>query len=236
MPDPIITNVDLGEVVIECDRYRDATLRFDAADTFVKGTILARRVVEGTPTATPDGGNTGDGTLTALSTVEGPIVPLAGDYVLRCTEAVTNGGVFELVNPDGAIVASGLRMTPGAGGATILEAAGLRFTLTDGSADFVVGDEFTITVTADGSLVPFAPGGAGGEQIPVAVLAHEATRASAGTERVRVVVKASVKKERLVIDADGDASNVTDAVIDQLRNVGITAIDTAQHAVLDNQP
>lgn len=235
MPNPTITNLDLGELVLGDDRYRTETLRFDGADTFAKGTILSRRAVLQTPVAAADGGNTGDGTLTALSIVEGPVVPLPGVYTLRCTEAVADGGVFRLENPNGAIIATGLAMSPGAGAATVIEVAGLRFTLTDGAADFVAGDLFTITVSADGSLVPYAKGGSRGDQLPVAVLAHEVTKTGAGTERVEVLVEGTVNKKRLVIDADGDDSNIDAAVIDALRGFGIVPIDAPQHSVLDNQ-
>lgn len=235
MPSPTITNIDLGELALHGDEYRDDTLRFDAADSFVKGTILARRAVVQTPVAAADGGNTGNGTVTALSIVEGPVVPLPGAYVLRCTAAVTHGGVFRLEDPNGAIVATGLEMTAGAGVATVFEVAGLRFTVTDAATDFVAGDFFTITVTADGKLVVFAKAGSRGDQVPVAVLAHAITKGGAGTEPVRVLVAGTVNKKRLVIDADGDDSNVDAAVMDQLREVGIVPIDVQQTAVLDNQ-
>lgn len=231
-----ITNVDLGCVERGGGRFRDETLTFAGLDTFVAGTILARRQVSTAAiTATPDGGNTGNGTVTAASVVAGTVVPIAGNYILRCMEAVVNGGVFQLEDPNGAIVATGLQMTAGAGAATVFEVAGLTFTVTDGSTDFAAGDFFTLPVAADGKLVPFDPAGAGGVQKPVAVLTYDVTRASAGDEVIRALVKGEVNKDRLVIDVDGDGSNITNAILDQLRDLGITPIDVEQLAELDNQ-
>jgi hypothetical protein len=89
------------------------------------------------------GTNTGNGTCTALSA---PGQPVPGAWVLKCTSAVAHGGVFNLTNPDGDVVATGLTMTPGTGGATVITSSGLQFTLTDAGTDFAVNDQFTITV------------------------------------------------------------------------------------------
>lgn len=98
----------------------------------------------GAVTSAP-GTNTGDGTVTALS-VTG--TPRPGAYRLVLTTAVADGGVFKLLDPDGYTVASAITMTPGAGGTTVVNVAGIQFTLTDGAVDFAVGDSFTITVAA----------------------------------------------------------------------------------------
>jgi hypothetical protein len=229
-----ITNNDLGSIEIQGGQFRDDTLRFAAADTFAKGTILARRAVAIAVTASAVTG-TGNGTVTLATVVEGPIVPLVGAYVLTCVTAVANGGIFKLVDPNGAIVASDIKMTVGAGAATVVEVAGLRFTITDGATDFVAGDFFTLTVAADGALVPFNPAGAAGEQIPVAVLTYAVTRADAGTVPIRALVSGVVNKTRLIIDADGDGDNITPAILDQLRSYGIVALDVQQLGGTDNQ-
>lgn len=229
-----ITDCDTGTVELHGGVFRDDTLYFSGADTFVAGTILARRKVATSITASAVTGS-GNGTCTAASVVTGPVVPMVGAYVLRCTEAVSDGGVFRLEDPNGMIVATGLRMTAGAGVATTFEVAGMTFILTDGSANFAAGDTFTLTVAADGKLVPFASDGVGGAQIPCAVLTYDAEKASSGNLPVRVLVGGQVKKERLVIDADGDDSNVNTTVIEQLREVGIVAISVTELAGLDNQ-
>jgi hypothetical protein len=227
------TTIDNASIELQDGEFQDELLTFGAADTFVKGTILARKAVVTaiTPVA---GANTGNGTCTVASVVEGPDVPLVGSYVLACVTAVTHGGVFKLTDPNGKIVGTGLAMTAGAGVATIIEVAGLIFTLTDGSTDFIAGDSFTLPVVADGKLVPFNPAGVGGAQKPIAVLTYEVSLADAGNLPIRALVKGRVNKTRLVIDADGDGDNVTAAIVDQLRATGITAVPVQQLSELDN--
>lgn len=229
-----VTNIDVGVVPIGMGSYRDETLTFAAADTFVAGTILARRAVAIAVTASEVTG-TGDGTVTAATVVGGTTVPVPGIYVLTCTAAVANGGVWKLVDPNGAVVATGLTMTAGAGAATVFEAGGLQFTITDGANDFVVADTATLTVAADGKLVPYAIGGAAGTGNPMAVLTYEVSKTGSGDLAVRPLVDGEVDATRLVVDADGDASNVTAAIIDQLRSAGIVATDVQQLSKLDNQ-
>lgn len=121
-----------------------------ASQTLSRGAAIGK-VLYGDVTAVAgdgEGSNTGDGTCTALATVVSAVKPIVGDYVLTCTEAVTHGGVFKLVDPNGGIVATGLAMTASTGAATVFEAAGLTFTLTDGDTDFAADDYFTISVAA----------------------------------------------------------------------------------------
>lgn len=229
------TNNDLGNVILQDPKFRDETLTVAGAQTILEGTLLARKQVADAVVAAPVGGNTGDGTVTVASVVPGPIIPLVGIYNLICTAAVTNGGVFKLVDPNGAIVATGLTMTPGAGGATIIEVAGLIFTITDAAADFIAGDSFTLTVAADGKLVVYATAGSGGAQIPLALITYPLTTTGGGDNVIRAGVSGSYRSERLVIDADGDASNITDAIRDQLRNYGLVPIDVQELNIQDNQ-
>ncbi len=224
---------DNGAIERSGGKYRDELLTFAAADTFVPGTILARRKVALVPTASAVAGGTGTGTVTALSIPGSTVVPMVGAWLLTCVEAVANGGIFKLQDPNGMVVATDLRMTVGAAGATVVEVAGMQFTITD-ATDFIVGNSFTITVAADGKLVPFNPAGAGGEQIPVAVLPYSATKAASGDLPIRALVAGEVNKDRLIIDVDGTGANITNAILDQLRAVGIVATDVLQISTLDN--
>lgn len=115
--------------------------------TYTRGSSIGL-IKYGAVTAVADAGNTGDGTCTALATVLGSIKPIVGAYVLTCIEAVTHGGVFKLVDPNGSQVDGALAMTAATGGTTVLEAGGITFTLTDGATDFAAADFFTLTVAA----------------------------------------------------------------------------------------
>lgn len=85
-------------------------------------------------------------------------------------------------------------------------------------------------------LVPFVKGGVTNENgIPKVVLLGALTAAGAGDVSCRPIVSGRLRSGDLVIDADGDASNVDAAVIGQLRDYSIVALSTAQLAGLDNQ-
>jgi hypothetical protein len=227
------TVIDNGSIELEGGEFRDELLTFAAADTFVKGTLLARQsvVLAITPSAVT---GTGNGTVTAASVVAGPDVPKVGNWVLRCVAAATNGGSFRLEDPDGA-ARGHFVLTAGSGGANAFEGAGLAFTINDGSTDFAVGDTFTLpVVTNSGKLVPYNPAGAGGAQRPLAVLTYEVTRASGGDLAVRPLIAGTVNKDRLIIDVDGTGANITAEILDQLRAAGIIALNVQQLSALDN--
>lgn len=234
MANMTVTNVDTGTVEIQGGEFRDELIAFGGADVLAPGTILARREVATAVTASAITG-TGNGTVTAATVVAGE-VPQVGAYTLVNTLVVADGGVFELRAPNGQVVASGLRLTVGAGGTTVLRAGGLQFTVTDGSTNFALGDSFTLTVAADGKMTPFDPAGVGGAQIPTAVLTYEVTATGAGTLAIRPLVTGQVNFDRLIIDADGDGDNITAAIVDQLRDFGIVAHPVRQLAGYDNQP
>lgn len=234
MTTPItITNNDNGGVELGNGKFRRELLTFAAADTFVEGTILARKTALSVSAGTVQGG-TGTGTISAVAFVNGPDVPMAGVWQLICTAAATNGGVFKLVDPNGATVATNLQMSGTDNAATVFEVAGLTFTLTDATA-FIVGNYFDITVVGSVKLVPYNPAGVGGAQFPMAVLTYEATRSSGGDLAVDVLVAGEVNKNRLIIDVDGTGANITNVILDQLCSAGIVATACPQTSVLDNQ-
>lgn len=230
-----ITNNDLGSVVLGNPEMKDDLLTFGGAGTVLNGTILARKVVENSIGVAAGGGNVGDGTVTPAVVGSGPIVPIPGVYNLECVEAVAEGGVFKLEDPNGIQVAGALTMTIGAGTPTVFDVAGLAFTITDGGTDFSVGDQFDLTLTADGNMVPFAINGTGGAQVPKTVITYDVTAAGGGDIAIRSMISGQVRTERLIIDADGDGSNITDAILDQLRDYGITPVNVQELNIQDNQ-
>lgn len=123
----------------------------EAAITAVLEMPVKASFTYGTPIATKTTTvGTSNGTCTALSVTGAPQV---GNYVLECTTAVANGGVWRLTAPDGTVVSTSVTMTPAPGGATVINVGGLQFTLTDGAEDFDVGDVFTIAVSATNVVV-----------------------------------------------------------------------------------
>jgi hypothetical protein len=84
-------------------------------------------------------------------------------------------------------------------------------------------------------LVPFVKGGSTNENgIPKAIVTYDVTAAGAGDVAIRAGVSGAYRAEELIIDADGDASNVDGAVLDQLRAYGLTPIDVQELNIADN--
>ena len=106
---------------------------------------------------------------------------------------------------------------------------------TAGGADVLAAGTIMARLTATGKWGIYDPGGAGGLEIAKGVLTYEATATGAGDVPVAVLVRGTVNQDRLIIDADGDGSNVTEAVVDDLRSNGILAKPVSQLAQLDNQ-
>ena len=85
-------------------------------------------------------------------------------------------------------------------------------------------------------LVPFVKGGVTNENgIPKAVVTYDVTAAGAGDIAIRAGVFGNYRKENLVIDADGDDTNIDNAVIDELRDYGLTPLNVSELNILDNQ-
>lgn len=85
-------------------------------------------------------------------------------------------------------------------------------------------------------LVPYVKGGTTtGNGIPKAVLTYDVVSTAAGDVPVRAMVSGCVRAEMLIIDADGDASNIDAAVLDELRSYSLISTDVQNLSVLDNQ-
>lgn len=114
-------------------------LLIGASQTILAGTVLGAAVVPGgvTASAVPAAGNTGNGVLTPASP---PVSAKAkdGDYILTCTAASSNAGTFSVQTPDGREIGP---MTVG-----VAFNKEIKFTLADGSTDFVVGDSIIFRV------------------------------------------------------------------------------------------
>ena len=83
-------------------------------------------------------------------------------------------------------------------------------------------------------MVPFVKGGSTNNNgIPKAVLLYPVTAPGAGDVMSDVLISGGVRLERLVINADGNGSNIDGAVRDQLRAFDIVPVTTQQLAVLD---
>ena len=148
-------------------REDDAVIEQDAgrAAVLAQYTLMAKKPVDIPTTGTADAGNTGDGTVTAVAAALGGS-PVPGTWELELIAVIAHGGIFKLTDPNGNIVDSNITLNPGAGLATVFTVAGMTFTITDGAADFILADLFTIAVTANGKWVPFDITAVDGSEIP----------------------------------------------------------------------
>ena len=91
-------------------------------------------------------------------------------------------------------------------------------------------------------FVPFVKGGTANENgIPKAILTDDLFGEEPEVpvfpfnQSARVAISGIFRKELLVIDADGDNSNVDQTVLDQLRDYGLVPISVQELNYLDNQ-
>ncbi|MDE1901513.1 MAG: head decoration protein [Alphaproteobacteria bacterium] len=150
----------------------NATITGGAA--LVRGTVLGA-VTVGTATAAAKAGNTGNGTITGVS-AQGNAA--TGVYKAIVEAAGTNAATWNLYNPNGDLIDQ--KVYSGSGATAVFANDQIHATITDGATDFVVGDEFDITVVAgSGSYKMAVKTATDGSQIPCAILADD-TDASGG--------------------------------------------------------
>lgn len=126
------------------------------------GTVLGKVKLGTVTSAAKSGGNTGNGTLTLDPSTPLLANAIAGVYTVRVVSAATNAATIRVTNPRGFML--GDFAFNGSGGVASF-ADQIKLTVTDGSADFAVGDGFDVTV-ADGSgkWTQLAPGAFDGSQ------------------------------------------------------------------------
>ncbi|GAB5387124.1 MAG: hypothetical protein Alpg2KO_00920 [Alphaproteobacteria bacterium] len=196
-------------------RSRSAVIIASGAD-LEPGTILGKQAVSvSAPVA--DGGNTGTGTFSATPSADGNT--LVGDYVLTVTGAIADGGEFVLETPAGDVIDAGFVGTAVTGH--------LDFTLTDGATDFVVGDKFTITVSAaNGKYKRIDPTAEDGSSVAAGILYAKADAASADVDGVVIDLDAQVVASKLVHSSGADAAQIA-LELQQLRALGIKVVPEA---------
>ena len=108
--------------------------------------------------------------------------------------------------------------------------------ITFSGADTLSAGTILARDTVSGNLVPFVIGGTvNGNGIPIALLTYAVEAEGAGNITTRVLISGKVRKQKLIVDADGDDSNITSQVLDQLRSFSIVAIDVQELNITDNQ-
>ncbi len=158
-----------------------------AGQNLKAGHVLGK-VSVGTASGAASSGNTGNGTISAVTVGAGA---KAGDYKVTCIEPATGAGTFSVEDPDGATIGSAK-----VGVAFVGE---IGFTLAAGSTDFAAGDVFTITVAAgSGKYKEYNPANTDGSQTPVAILLDNVDATGGDKEAVIISRHAEVNEAELV--------------------------------------
>lgn len=195
---------------IQPRQYKEVTI--DASQTIVPGTVIGQKTIAA-GTAVVGGSNTGDGLLTAFALAAGGPAKI-GTYVLTCVEAVTNSGVFHLVDPDGLMIA---QVTVPVSGDVTVVSGGITFNIADGATDFVLDDTFDLPVEAGtGYGIVLDIAATDGSQKWQGVAVEEITTGAAESQKTVIAITGDFHSQGLVFGG----STVYGDVIDEARDAG----------------
>jgi hypothetical protein len=88
-------------------------------------------------------------------------------------------------------------------------------------------------LTANGKMVAYAEGGAGGAEVPKMVLPVEVVFTGAGDQSLKALSSGRVRADRLIEHGVGAITDA--AVFDELRDYTIIVVTTTELSQLDNQ-
>jgi hypothetical protein len=161
------------------------------------GHVVGKVTLGAVTSAAKAGGNTGNGTITLDATSPKRAGAKVGIYTVRCITAAANGGVFRVEDPDGYVLGDAT-IAGGAGGTAAFD-DDIKFVLTDGATDFIVGDGFDVTIAAgSGKVKEYNPANEDGSQVPAGVLAAAVDATSADQPCVVIERAAEVNSNELV--------------------------------------
>jgi Bacteriophage lambda head decoration protein D len=139
--------------------------------TLARGAVLGK-ITKGAISIAA-GTNTGNGAAGAITRLAKAVV---GVYTLTCISTGTNVGTFRVLDPNGYRLADLVV-------AQAYNNGHFSITIADGSADFVVGDSFSVTVAAgSGNYRLVNSSNTDGSDVPDAILAESRVVAAATDE------------------------------------------------------
>lgn len=175
------------------------------------GTVLGK-ITRAIGDAVATAGNTGNGTVGTISMGQ---QARRGTYTLTCMTAATDGGTFAVTSPDGDAL-------PDAVVGTAYTSPQINFTIADGATDFVVGDAFTIAVSAgSGKVKVLTPAAVDGTHEAYGVLLGDVD-ASSGDLAGLAIVREGVVIESGLVWPDAITNDQKTAAIAQLNAIFIT--------------
>lgn len=190
--------------------FRRAGIIKSGSGVVTTGMVAAKAA--GTATSAVVAGGTGNGVLTMNVSTPVLVNATPGVWFVRCIAAAANGGTFRVEDPTGAVRGDV------AVGATFAD--GIKFAIADGSADFVVGDGFDVTVVAGTKYVPIDFSAIDGSQRAAAIIINGVDATSADVETAVLTGNAQIIGSQLVWPA-GATTNQKNAALAQLDALGI---------------
>ncbi|WP_376957732.1 head decoration protein [Azospirillum sp. A26] len=210
MSDWVYEGIGTGEFILsEAQGYRSReTITLEGGSKYVAGSVLGK-VTVGAAAAAAKVGNAGNGTVGTITV--GAAKP--GVYVVTFIEPATNGGAFQMEDPDGVNAGTGAVGAAFTGG-------GLTFTIADGAADFAAGDQFKIVVAAGSNrLKLWNPANIDGSETAVAVL-YDNVDATAGHRPAVIFARDCEVNGQLLTFFSGATDNQKAAAAAQLAALG----------------
>jgi hypothetical protein len=166
----------------------------NSVTTLARGTVMGQ-ITLGAATAAATGGNTGNGTSSAVTRVGTKAI--VGAYTILFTAATK----FDVIDPNGRKLSSG---TTG-----VAYSDDIAFTITAGGTAFVAGDSFTVTVAAgSGKYIPSVTTAVDGSENPVCILADKCDP-SAGDVTAGVYRTGEFNSTALTFDTSWTAATLT---------------------------
>ena len=188
---PVVDHIRAGEFPALTE---DVTIAI--TQVLVAGAVLGRITV-GVATALAAAGNTGNGVISAITTGAGAKV---GVYKAIAFAVAANLGRFTIEDPDG--------ITIGTVNVGVAFAGAIGFTISDGSADFIAGDTFNITVAAgSGQYLLSVAAAIDGSQIATRILA-KAINTTAAAAKAPIYATGEFDSARLTFGAGHTAATV----------------------------
>lgn len=158
----------------------------DDGQDLAANTVVGR-VTKGAAVAAKQSG-TGDGALSAVTLGQDAIV---GVYVLTGKTEAADAGTFEVKDPNGVTLAD---LTVG----VAYVSDHINLTVSDGAADWDIGDVIHVTVSAgDGNVVACSLAATDGSQVPVGILVNPVD-ASGGDAAGTIYVSGEFNEDALV--------------------------------------
>lgn len=156
-----VSDVLLYEVGEAVNLVRDNITVASGNAASVVGQVLGQITLAGATET--HAGNTGNGVMTIDVTTPVLANAQSGVYSVKCITATTNSGTFRVFDPKGDALGDVVVA------ATFADQ--IKFVIADGSADFIVGDTFLVTVAVGSQkFVQVAPAALDGSQYAAAIL------------------------------------------------------------------